>query len=84
MGVSTMNMVMYYDEVDKRKKATQEYFDEVDKRKKLMKEIDNFFDQYDILVDRYNYYDSENEEFVIPTREIGILMRDFAKTVKEC
>ncbi len=84
MGISTMNMVMYYDEVDKRKKATQEYFDEVDKRKKLMQEIDNFFDQYDALVDRYNYYDCENEEFAIPTREIGILMRDFAKTVKEC
>lgn len=60
------------------------YFDEVNKHKKLMKEIDNFFDQYDILVQRYNYYDSENEELVIPTREMSILMRDFAKAVKEC
>ena len=69
MGISEMNMVMY--------------FDEVDKRKKLKKEIENFFDQYDILVDRYNYYDSEREELVIPTREMSILMKDFAKAVKE-
>ena len=69
MGVSEMNMVMYYDEVDKRKK--------------VKKEVENFFDQYDNLVERYGYYDSENEENVIPTWQMMILMMDFAKAVKE-